>query len=135
MLLWNYRGYGRSRSTGACGNSAYAKLPSPEIIRDDAESILRYLRQQIGVRGKIGIYGRSLGGIAASHLSKYVDISIVDRSFANLDETVEIKFFGKSALALYKIGTCCWRSNNARNFIDTLDEIPLVSEPDEDKTR
>ena len=67
---------------------AYAKLPSPEVIRDDAESVLRYLRQKIGVRGKIGIYGRSLGGIAASHLSKFVDISIVDRSFADLDGTV-----------------------------------------------
>lgn len=59
----------------------------------------------------------------------------MDRSFANLDETVEIKFFGKSALALYRIGTCCWRSNSARAMVETVDEVPLISEPDEERNR
>ena len=88
----------------------------------------------MGMRGKIGIYGRSLGGIAASHLSRFVDLSIVDRSFANLDETVEIKFYGKSALALYRLSTCCWKSNNARELVEktTVNEDRLASEPDED---
>ena len=80
--------------------------------------MLRYCRNVLGLRGKIGVYGRSLGGLAASHLSKYVDMVVVDRSFANLDDVAELKFYGKSALLLYKIATCCWDSNSSKRFID-----------------
>jgi hypothetical protein len=59
------------------------------------------------LRGKIGIYGRSLGGIAACHLAKYLDVSFVDRSFSDLEEVVEGKFYGKAARLFYKVVTCC----------------------------
>lgn len=38
--------------------------------------------------GKIGIYGRSLGGIAASYLAaeRPVDLVICDRTFSSVDE-------------------------------------------------
>ena len=38
----------------------------------------------MGKNGKIGVYGRSLGGVAASYLSSKVDMVITDRTFSNL---------------------------------------------------
>jgi hypothetical protein len=66
---------------------------------------LSYLRNKIGVRGKVGVYGRSLGGIATTHLTKYVDMIFVDRSFGNLYEVAKTKFFGNVATLLYKFAT------------------------------
>ena len=56
-LVWNYRGYGRT-----------AGEMTPSCIKQDAEQVLAFLRLRIGVRGKIGVYGRSLGCVAVSHL-------------------------------------------------------------------
>ena len=64
------------------------------------------MRNKLGLRGKIGIYGRSLGGIATSHLAKYVDMVIVDRSFSNFEEVIDSKFMGQSGVCLYKLSTC-----------------------------
>ena len=63
VMCWNYRGYARSKS-GCCGGT-----PSPKNIRDDAEAVLKYCRNDLGLQGKMGVYGRSLGGIATTHLS------------------------------------------------------------------
>jgi hypothetical protein len=52
------------------------------------------MRNKLGLRGKIGIYGRSLGGIASTHLAKYVDLVIVDRSLSNLEDVIDSKFMG-----------------------------------------
>jgi len=40
------------------------------------------------------VYGRSLGGISTTHLAKFVDMIIVDRSFSNLYDVANRKFFG-----------------------------------------
>lgn len=56
-LLWNYRGYGRTRGK-----------PNPMDFEHDANQVLTFLKEKIGVRGKIGVYGRSLGCIPATHL-------------------------------------------------------------------
>jgi len=65
------------------------------------------MRNKLGLRGKIGIYGRSLGGIATTHLCKYTDMVIVDRSLSNFEDVIDSKFMGKSGVCLYKLGTCC----------------------------
>lgn len=57
VLVWNYRGYGRTKG-----------LAEPHNLKYDAEQVLNFLKLRIGVRGKIGIYGRSLGNIATCHL-------------------------------------------------------------------
>jgi pimeloyl-ACP methyl ester carboxylesterase len=67
IVLWNYSGYGRTFHKGVCG--CLKNYPSPENIMKDSESVLRYAKKQLGLRGKIAIYGRSLGGIAAAHLA------------------------------------------------------------------
>ena len=56
-LVWNYQGYGRTGGE-----------PDPNEFLVDAEQVLNYLKLVIGVKGKIGVYGRSLGNIIACHL-------------------------------------------------------------------
>ena len=93
-------------------------MPDPDNIREDAEAILRYCRKDLGLRGKIGVYGRSLGGIATTHLSHFVDMVIVDRSFSNLYEVAYHKFYGYLAVLLFKLGTLNWDSNNDTRFYE-----------------
>ena len=77
VVVWNYWGYGGAKGT-----------PSPSNIRSDGMSVYKYLRNTLQIKGKIGIYGRSLGGIVATHIawkSKDIDLLIADRTLANLD--------------------------------------------------
>ena len=113
-MTWNYRGYARSK--GGSYLACTKGMPSPEIIREDSEEVLRYCRNELGLKGKIGVYGRSLGGIATAHLAHYVDMVIVDRSFSNLYEVAFHKFYGMLAVMLFKLGTAGWDSNNDVRF-------------------
>lgn len=38
---------------------------------------MRFLRNELKLQGKLGVYGRSLGGIVATHLAKVMDIDLV----------------------------------------------------------
>ena len=81
VLCWNYRGYGEStRGT--------LEALSPYKCKRDAEYVMAYLVNRLRVKGKIGVYGRSIGGLTACHLAnKYnnlVKALIVDRSFYEL---------------------------------------------------
>ena len=80
-FVWNYRGYGRT------GGSLTTSL-----IEQDAEQILNFLKLRIGVKGKIGIYGRSLGCCAVSCLQDKVDLAIADRGFGDLWTLADKKF-------------------------------------------
>ena len=87
VLAWNYRGYGHTPGT-----------PSPYNIKTDGEEMLKYLVKEIGVRGKIGVYGRSLGGVVACHMAaKYPEILslvVADRTFGRLKAVSIRKFVG-----------------------------------------
>ena len=61
VFTWNYRAYGRSKGK-----------PTPDNLKRDIVAVYRYLRKELGLRGKIGIYGRSLGGIPSTFLSNKV---------------------------------------------------------------
>lgn len=110
VMCWNYRGYARSKA-GCCGGQ-----PSPENIREDGEAVLKYCINDLGLQGKMGVYGRSLGGLATTHLAQFVDMVIVDRSFSNLYEVAYHKFYGFLAVLLFKFGTLGWDSNNDVRF-------------------
>lgn len=71
------------------------------------------------MRGKIGVYGRSLGGIATTHLCKYVDMVFVDRTFGNLHDVADTKFFGKIAISLFKFATGGWRASSDHDLLET----------------
>lgn len=110
--MWNYRGYGRSHKS-----RCLAGQPSPENIREDADCLLAYLREVMGLRGKLGVYGRSMGGIATCHLASKVDMVIVDRSFADLEKVIEKKLHGMAAVTLYSLVTPKWDSGNVNGFL------------------
>lgn len=72
IVLWNYRGFGRSK--GSC---------SMKNLLKDAQEIVDLLRGQLGCRS-IAIYGRSLGGYIAVNLADKVDLIIADRTFSSI---------------------------------------------------
>jgi dienelactone hydrolase len=55
----------------------------------DAERVMQFLVNRIQVKGKIGVYGRSIGGIAASHLvqkfPKIIKCFVGDRTMGLFD--------------------------------------------------
>jgi len=81
VVLWNYRGYGRS--TGS---------PTPTKNREDSELVYHFANEMAhkAVRNarpiKIGVHGISVGGLAATYLgrTRLVDFMFIDRSFSNL---------------------------------------------------
>lgn len=75
------------------------------------------MKTLVGVRGKIGLYGRSIGCTPACSLTPYVDLIIADRGFADLHTLAERKFFGKLAQALFKFLSMGWQVNNAFAFL------------------
>lgn len=95
VIVWNYRSYGRSTGT-----------PTPYNTYHDAESILKFITRDLGVKGKIGCFGRSLGGSVASHLAnsypKMIDFLFVDRSFGNLETMVQSFMFGNQNQCIFR---------------------------------
>jgi pimeloyl-ACP methyl ester carboxylesterase len=77
-MAWNYRDYGRSHG-----------IPDPYTCYHDSESILKFIIKDLGLIGKIGCFGRSLGGTMASHLAnnfpEHIDFLFVDRSLGSLE--------------------------------------------------
>lgn len=105
VLVWNYRGYGRSPGD-----------PEPKNLLADSEQVLHFLKYRIGVTGKIGVYGRSIGATAACHLSPYVDMVIADRGFSDLYSLASSKFSGPIAKEVYKLATCGWQVDNSFSY-------------------
>ena len=87
MVGWNYRGYGSTPGT-----------PSPYNIKTDGESVLMFLLDELMITGKVGVYGRSLGGVVATHLAASfptkVELLLADRSFGSLKDVSIRKFVG-----------------------------------------
>ena len=81
---------------------------SPETLKEDIEAIYKFMRKEMGMKGKMGGYGRSLGGIPSSHISTKVDMAIIDRSFCNISAMAYWKYRGHFADLLFKVGTCGW---------------------------
>jgi formate/nitrite transporter FocA (FNT family) len=69
------------------------------------------------VRGKIGVYGRSLGGITTTHLADKVDFIIADRTFCNFESLAKRKFYSKLSHLLFKAISCNWVANNDINIL------------------
>jgi fermentation-respiration switch protein FrsA (DUF1100 family) len=99
VFTWNYRAYGRSKGK-----------PTPDNLKKDVDSVLSYIRNTLKLRGKIGIYGRSLGGIPSSYLANKVDMAIIDRSFCNFAAMAKWKYHSPIADLLFKIGSCGWQA-------------------------
>ena len=101
IMAWNYRGYGLSSGS-----------PNPSNIKSDADFLLKYMKEEMGLRGKIGVYGRSLGGIVTTHLADKVDMIIADRTLYDFEMVALRKFYSNVAPYLFKIGSCGWTISN-----------------------
>lgn len=103
VVCWNYRGYGESSlKTFEC--------VTPHKTKRDAEKVLAFVVNNIKIKGKVGVYGRSIGGIAACHLAgKYTDLIqalIIDRSFDELQSVPEGKLKGKCTSVIFQAISC-----------------------------
>lgn len=109
VMAWNYRDYGRSGGT-----------PDPYASYHDSESILKFLIEELGVKGKIGCFGRSLGGTMATHLAcnypQYIDFLFVDRSLGSLQEMSRSSFKGQYNDAIFECFSQHWVVKSDANF-------------------
>ena len=64
------------------------------------------------MNGKIGVYGRSLGGVVVSHLVDKVDFIFEDRTFSNFDVLSTRKFYSSISKYLFKLVSGGWVINN-----------------------
>jgi fermentation-respiration switch protein FrsA (DUF1100 family) len=96
VLGWNYRGYGHTKGT-----------PSPYNIKIDGESVLKFVVEDLMIIGKIGVYGRSLGGVVATHLAakfpEQISLLLADRTFGSLKTVSLRKFIGKGSSSLFDL--------------------------------
>jgi alpha/beta superfamily hydrolase len=97
-FTWNYRGYGRSKGKH-----------NPDSFNEDIQTVIKYIRNDLGLTGKIGVYGRSLGGIPSSFSAESCDMIIVDRSFSSMQVMAGYYMnFGPMASYCFRIGSCGW---------------------------
>ena len=93
------------------------------------------MREKMNLRGKVGVYGRSLGGLATTHLADKVDLIIADRTFYDFDILADRKFHSSFSKYLFRIGTCKWVSINNKNVIDkgrdTCYKVIMIEKNDE----
>lgn len=121
VMLWNYRGYGRSKG-----------FPSPDALKKDAEVVINYLRTEKKA-GVIGVHGESLGGVIACHLARRceIDFLFVDRGFGRLNQVVEYSF-GKWAKYLLKL-TSRWDVDASADYL-YVNCYKLISNDSQDAT-
>ena len=124
VLCWNYRGYGESEL-------GVFETVSPHKCKKDAEYLLAFLVNKLKLKGKIGVYGRSIGGLTACHLAnKYnnlIKLLLVDRSFYELSTVPENKVKGRHTARLFDILSWGWRTRNHSNFVTTTNCYKIIT--------
>jgi pimeloyl-ACP methyl ester carboxylesterase len=114
VICWNYRGYGDSEK-------GLFDFANPTKAKRDAEHVLAHSIDILNLQGKIGAFGRSIGGIAACHLAgKYsdlVELLVIDRSLDELLSIAVQKLRGSVTTTLYNQMTRGWRCENATNYV------------------
>eukprot|EP00347_Sterkiella_histriomuscorum_P023629 403333935 len=129
VMCWNYRDYGLSKSSCCIGINPYnTKL--------DAEKVVEFLVNKLQVKGPLGVYGRSIGGIASTHLAnkfpQYVKSLIVDRTFNELDILSERRMTGRCTTAVFRLISYNWKALNDRNFTQAKCFKILTCDPNDD---
>lgn len=94
---------------------------SPAKAKLDSERVFAALIKKLRLRSKLGVYGRSIGGISACHLaSKFKDLVqlvVIDRSLTELRSVWNGKVVGKSAACMYDLATDNCTCYNTSNFL------------------
>jgi len=113
VMCWNYRGYGQS-------TEKFHQGIDPYLCKLDAERVLNFVVNKLGLRGKLGVCGRSLGGVAAGHLARtyptYISVLIMDRTFSEVEEVGKKTLLGKPVGLLFSLFTMNWETLNPENY-------------------
>ena len=124
VLCWNYRGYGNS-------SQSFMETLSPYKCKRDAEYVMALLVNKLRLKGKIGVYGRSIGGVTACHLAnKYnnlVKSLISDRSFYELSTVLRDKCKGECTNRIFDLVSWSWRTKNHSNYVTTKNCYKIIT--------
>jgi pimeloyl-ACP methyl ester carboxylesterase len=130
VLIWNYRGYGKS------GQSMFSPNYIPNQQKIDVERVMQFLINRLRVQGPVGVYGRSIGGIAAAHLSQkfpdQIKVFVGDRTMGSFDKIVARKYGNSLFYSLYKILSCWWNIDNGEGIVKNPDCFKILCFDDED---
>ncbi|GLD92128.1 hypothetical protein PINS_up000661 [Pythium insidiosum] len=121
VLLFNYRGYGRSKGE-----------PSPAAHSADGLAIVQYLQSRRGVT-RLGVHGESIGGLVATYLAHHapaVQVAILDRTFANLPALAQ-RLVGRWAGPTVEWLTW-WETNNTAHVIAAPCHTLICSDPEDE---
>jgi len=125
VFCWNYRNYGKSKG-----------MPDPYTCYHDSESILKFLIKDLGIKGKIGCFGRSIGGTMATHLanhySQHIDFLFIDRSLGSLHSISQNIIQGDFSPFLSKYLSNNWVINSDKNFYEAQCFKMLTQDPNDD---
>ncbi len=128
-MCWNYRGYGKSKS------NCFGFI-NPYNSKLDAEKIVEFVVNKLKLKGKIGVYGRSLGGITSCHLANkfpnIVSALIVDRTFCDIDEISERRLYGVCTKTIFRFISFNWKALNDQNFSEAKCYKIVTSDPNDD---
>jgi pimeloyl-ACP methyl ester carboxylesterase len=110
VICWNYRGYGES-------TIGMFDFLTPAKAKLDCERVLASSMKVLRLEGKIGVFGRSIGGISACHLaSKYndlVELMVIDRSMNEVFEIMSHKLKMSTLTSLLYYFFLGWNCNNS----------------------
>lgn len=124
VICWNYRGYGES-------TISWFDFLSPSKSKRDAERVIEGSIDFLKLKGKIGVYGRSIGGITANHLAAtykdLIDILIIDRSLNELQGVAESKLRGSITTTLFKQFTNGWVCKNSENYLKADKTFKIIT--------
>lgn len=120
VLVFNYRGYGRSTGT-----------PSPDRCAQDAHMFASYLREELGITTVLA-HGESIGGLAACALagSGGADALVVDRSLDSLPTIARHMMGDWARVAVLALSR--WSRNNSEAVITASCPKILVAAPTTD---
>ena len=103
---------------------------TPATSKRDAERVIDFVVNKLQIKGKIGVYGRSIGGITACHLaSKYsdlVELLICDRTLSELQSVCEQKLKGQATTTFFDLYTNGWKCFNAPNFAGIRTQFKIL---------
>lgn len=125
VVVWNYRGYGSNKGS-----------PTPYNIKRDGEAVVNFCLKTLKLKGRLAIYGRSLGGIVACHLGRHVkgiDMLIADRTLASLETLTKRKMYGKFIHHAFNFFSCGWEVDNDINFLESKVQWKILTwDPSDD---
>ena len=124
VVCWNYRGYGESEQ-GLCN------WLGPNDCKRDVERVFAFMVNSLRLTGNFGAYGRSIGGVAACHLSAVykdmITVLIIDRSLCEL-RGIGIQKLGKCGTdILFDFLTTQWRALSDLNFVKADNCFKIVT--------